>query len=111
MGGRTEWIPTALLPAVEGECGPVARVEDRSWDHGEAQVLHVQGARGTCFVKRHRTLDHHRREVHAYGQWVAGWADVPRVEFTPAPTQPIEENPSPWDRLPETTFPDSGGGA
>ena len=79
MGGRTEWIPTALLPAVEGECGPVERVEDRSWDHGEAQVLHVQGPRGACFVKRHRTLDHHRREVHAYGQWVAGWADVPRV--------------------------------
>lgn len=79
MGGPTELIPAALLASVEQECGPVQEVEDRSWDHGEAQVLHIQGARASCFVKRHRTVDHHRREVDAYRRWVGGWADVPRL--------------------------------
>ncbi|MEM7288635.1 MAG: aminoglycoside phosphotransferase family protein [Actinomycetota bacterium] len=86
MGARTDLIPPDLLPAVTQECGPIEHVEDRSWDHGEAQVLHVSGRSGTCFVKRHRTVDHHRREVRAYEHWVAGWADVPRfLGSTPDP--------------------------
>ncbi len=79
MGGPIELIPAGLLTAVVDECGPIQRVEDRSWDHGEAQVLHVQGARAACFVKRHRTADHHGREVDAYERWVGGWPDVPRL--------------------------------
>ena len=86
MGGPTELIPTALVDAVVAECGPNLRAEDRSWDHGEAQVLRVEGERAACFVKLHRTGDHHRREVSAYLDWVAGWGDVPRlVAHTDAP--------------------------
>ena len=72
-------IPVPLRAAVAGHCGSVDRVEDRSWSHGEARVLHVAGERATCFVKLHRTVDHYRREVHAYTQWVTGWTDVPRM--------------------------------
>lgn len=79
MGGPTELIPAALLAVVEQECGPILRVEDRSWDHGEAMVLHVEGARAACFVKLHRTVDHHRRETAAYLEWVAGWDEAPRL--------------------------------
>ncbi len=71
-------IPAALVDCVVAECGPIDRVEDRSWDHGEATVLRVAGPRGAVFVKRHRTDDHHRREVAAYENWVAGWEMVPR---------------------------------
>lgn len=51
--------------------GPYRLVADRSWDHGESHVLELRDAAGvTWFAKRHRTADHHTKELAAYQLWV-----------------------------------------
>ena len=81
FGVRSSFVRADFEGYLESVLGPLRVEQDRSWDHGEADVLRVVDADGvTWYAKHHRRKEHHARELAAYQDWVPSLGErAPRL--------------------------------
>lgn len=69
-GMRTDDLGAELDGFVEAFTGPVAHLEDLSWDHGESMVWRVASSTRQALLKVHRQGRKFANEVTAYTRWL-----------------------------------------